>query len=101
MRGFCERQPDACVVGSQAATTIGYRLQAGAKMLYEFLNEQLGPNETATGTVAVDATHAPGRTPFATDADAGGSRNCLARPATPQRSTRAFRRTLSISDLWF
>ncbi len=63
MRGFCERQPDACVVGSQAATTIGYRVQAGAKMLYEFLNEQLGPNDTATGTVAVDATPLPAARP--------------------------------------
>ena len=39
MRQFCERQPEVCVVGSQAAVTIGQRAQAGAKMLYEFLNE--------------------------------------------------------------
>ena len=50
MRQFCERQPDVCVVGSQAAVTIGQRAQAGAKMLYEFLNEQLGPAETGTVT---------------------------------------------------
>jgi hypothetical protein len=49
VRHFCERQPDACAVGSQAAVAIGYRAQAGAKMLYEFLNEQLGP--AATGSV--------------------------------------------------
>jgi Family of unknown function (DUF5330) len=42
MRSFCERQPDACVVGSQAAVALGHRAQAGAKMLYEYLNEQLG-----------------------------------------------------------
>ena len=48
MRGFCERQPDACTVGSQAIVTIGHRAQAGAKMLYEFLTEQLGPNETGS-----------------------------------------------------
>jgi Family of unknown function (DUF5330) len=46
MRQFCGRQPDACSVGSQAFVTIGQRAQAGAKMLYEFLTEQLGPNET-------------------------------------------------------
>jgi hypothetical protein len=50
MRRFCDRQPDTCVVGSQAATVIGQRAQVGAKMLYEFLNEQFGPQET--GTVA-------------------------------------------------
>jgi hypothetical protein len=42
---FCERQRDACAVGSQAAVAIGHRAQAGAKMLYEYLNEQLGSHD--------------------------------------------------------
>ena len=52
---FCERQADACNVGSQAAVAIGNRAQAGAKMLYEFLNEHLGSHdaETANGASAV------------------------------------------------
>jgi hypothetical protein len=50
MRQFCSRQPDACAVGSQAATTFGQKAQAGAKMLYEFLSDRSGPNET--GSVA-------------------------------------------------
>jgi hypothetical protein len=50
MRSFCERQPEACTVGSQTAVALGHRAQAGAKMLYEYLNEHLGPNDT--GTVA-------------------------------------------------
>jgi hypothetical protein len=49
---FCYRQPEACTVGSQAAVAIGHRAQAGARMLYEFLNDQLGPDETATGAVS-------------------------------------------------
>jgi uncharacterized protein DUF5330 len=48
MRQFCARQPDACEVGSQAATVFGQKAQAGAKMLYEFLNERAGPNETGS-----------------------------------------------------
>jgi hypothetical protein len=52
MSHFCERQPDACAVGSQAALTLGQRAQAGAKMLYEFLSEQLGPNETGSISAA-------------------------------------------------
>lgn len=48
VRQFCERQAEACVIGSQAATAIGQRAQAGAKMLYEFLNDQFGSNETVT-----------------------------------------------------
>ena len=39
---FCERQREACVVGSQASVTLGQRALAGAKMLYEFLNKQFG-----------------------------------------------------------
>src|SRR3974390_1054598 len=37
VRGFCSRQPDACSVGSQVAVALGYKAQAGAKMIYEFL----------------------------------------------------------------
>ena len=50
MRQFCARQPDACAVGSQAATVFGQKAQTGAKMLYEFLNERTGPNETGSVT---------------------------------------------------
>jgi len=48
LRGFCARQPDACTVGSHVATAIGYKAQAGAKMLYEFLTEALAPHDTAS-----------------------------------------------------
>ena len=48
MRTFCDRQAQACTVGSQAAVAIGHRAQAGAKMLYDFLTEQLGPGETGS-----------------------------------------------------
>ena len=50
LRQFCTRQPDACTVGSHVATTLGYKAQAGAKVLYDFLTERLGPKET--GAVA-------------------------------------------------
>ena len=43
---FCERQQEACVVGSRTAVTLGQRAQAGAKMLYEFLSQHLGSNES-------------------------------------------------------
>src|SRR5215470_11833022 len=39
---FCERQQQACVVGSRTAVTLGQRAQAGSKMLYEFLSQRLG-----------------------------------------------------------
>lgn len=36
-RGFCERQPDACVVGGKVAVAIGHKAEAGARTLYEFI----------------------------------------------------------------
>ena len=45
LKGFCGREPSACTVGSQLATTIGYRAQAGAKMLYELLTEALASHD--------------------------------------------------------
>ena len=54
LRGFCGRQPDACSVGAQMATAIGYRAQAGAKMLYEALSEAMAPHDT--GSVASSAS---------------------------------------------
>jgi len=50
MRQFCARQPDACTIGSHALTQFGYKAQAGAKMLYEFLNEKLGAEQAVTGS---------------------------------------------------
>ena len=46
MGGFCDRQPEACVVGAQAAVAIGQRAQAGARMVYEFINERVAHGET-------------------------------------------------------
>jgi hypothetical protein len=61
MRQFCERQPDACFIGSQTAVALGHRAQAGAKILYEFLNEQLGPAQT--GTVDAGTSNGTGAAP--------------------------------------
>jgi Family of unknown function (DUF5330) len=50
LRGFCSRQPDACTVGSQVATALGHRAQAGAKMLYDTLTEALGGQTGSVGS---------------------------------------------------
>jgi Family of unknown function (DUF5330) len=55
MRGFCERQPEACVVGSQAATVIGQRAQAGARMLYDYFSHR----SAASGATVRSAPAAP------------------------------------------
>jgi len=40
MRGFCERQPEACVVGGKVAVAIGHKAEAGARTLYEIISTQ-------------------------------------------------------------
>lgn len=46
MSQFCDRQPEACVVGAQAAQAFGQRAQAGARMVLDFINEKM--NETGS-----------------------------------------------------
>jgi len=40
-RGFCDRQPDACVVGGKVAVAIGHKAEAGARTLFEFISSKL------------------------------------------------------------
>ena len=39
VRGFCERQPDACVTGGKVAVALGQKAEAGARTLYEFVSK--------------------------------------------------------------
>jgi hypothetical protein len=48
LKGFCAREPNACTVGSELATVLGHRAQAGANMLYGFLTEALAGNSGKT-----------------------------------------------------
>lgn len=53
MRGFCQRQPEACEVGSNALTAFGYKAQASAKWVYDFLTEKMSNDRTASGPAPV------------------------------------------------
>ena len=46
--GFCDRQPDACVVGSQAFQSFGEKAQHGAKLLYEFLSARFAAKQDSS-----------------------------------------------------
>lgn len=46
--GFCDRQPEACKVGAQAAVVIGQRAQAGASMVYDFIHDRMMRGETGS-----------------------------------------------------
>jgi len=37
MRGFCDRQPDACKAGSNVVVAIGHKAEAGARTLYQLV----------------------------------------------------------------
>jgi hypothetical protein len=63
LKGFCGREPNACAVGSQLVTTIGYRAQAGAKMLYELLTEAIESRDSAS-PAASDAKPEPAAAPL-------------------------------------
>jgi hypothetical protein len=62
-RGFCARQPDACVVGGKVATAIGHKAEDGARTIYGFimakLAEKSAPAENSvasTGQIAGKGT---------------------------------------------
>jgi hypothetical protein len=88
VRGFCDRQPDACVVGGKVAIAIGHKAEAGARTIYEFINSKLAeksapaaaaklvPASTASkGTLSANdmapAWHAPVPLPPRREARAG------------------------------
>jgi hypothetical protein len=60
---ICERQREACAVGSETTVTLGQRAQVGAQILYEFLNEQFGSPGRRPGQITASVPTSP-RTPL-------------------------------------
>jgi hypothetical protein len=90
-RGFCDRQPDACVAGGKVAVAIGHKAEAGARTLFEFistkLSEKPAPADKATArmvspTVPVSGTLTQGDMAPAWQAPV---------PLPPRREARASR----------
>jgi hypothetical protein len=57
-RGFCERQPQACVAGGQVATAIGHKAEAGARTLFQLISTKLtekSDDAPAAKTIPVSA----------------------------------------------
>jgi len=61
LRQFCARQPDACTVGSHVASQLGSRAQAGARMLYQFVTENMKRKEGAGDNIGRDGKPAADR----------------------------------------
>ena len=91
VRGFCDRQPDACVVGGKVAVAIGHKAEAGARTIYDFITTKLNENtgsvdKPAAKTVPVSA---PGQgTLTATDLQPAWHAPV---PLPPRREARAAR----------
>jgi hypothetical protein len=61
-RGFCDRQPDACVVGGKVAVALGHKAEAGARTIYDFITTKLAEKSAPEKTAAkVDTVSAPGQ----------------------------------------
>jgi hypothetical protein len=52
MGGFCERQPDACAVGSQALRLVGERARNGAALIQDYLGGEAAAPAHAAGPAA-------------------------------------------------
>ncbi len=95
MRGFCDRQRDACEVGGKVAVALGHKAEAGARTLYEFisarLNEKSTPAEKATAKlVPASMTSQPALTGTLTQGDMAPAWHAPV-PLPPRREARATR----------
>ena len=62
MSQFCVRQPAACEIGSQAATVIGHRAQAGARKVYQMITDKKPDHTGSIGRADERANGAPADT---------------------------------------
>lgn len=84
MASFCNRQPDACVVGGKVAVAIGQKAEAGARTIYEMISAKVAEKRKTT----TDTTGSARGT--LNDADLGPSWHAPV-PLPPRREARAGR----------
>jgi hypothetical protein len=89
MRGFCDRQPGACVVGGKVAVAIGHKAEAGARTIFEMVSAQLKdpPSDKPAGDARAVPASASG-TLTAADLAPGWHAPV---PLPPRREARATR----------
>ena len=61
MRGFCDRQPEACATGGKVAVAIGHKAEAGARTLFEFISGKLSQMSASSDKPAAKPASAPGQ----------------------------------------
>jgi hypothetical protein len=90
-RGFCNRQPDACVAGGKVAVALGHKAEAGARTIYEFITTKLSKNSTPGDQTAakIISVTAPGQGTL-TDSDVQPAWHAPV-PLPPRREARTGR----------
>ncbi|QFT31575.1 hypothetical protein FIV00_13855 [Labrenzia sp. THAF82] len=58
---FCSRNPDACETGGDALSAIGSRARDGARIVYQFLDQQVA-NDSGRETIVTGSTATPNST---------------------------------------
>jgi hypothetical protein len=88
MRGFCDRQPQACVVGGKVAVALGQKAEAGARTLFEMVSSQMkdGADKPASDAKLIPAS----TTGTLTQADMAPNWHAPV-PLPPRREARATR----------
>ncbi len=86
--GFCDRQPEACVVGGKVAAAIGQKAEAGARTLYEMISAKLAEKSHDSKASDVPASAAMRGTLTPTDLTPGWHAPV---PLPPRREARAGR----------
>lgn len=91
VRGFCERQPDACVTGGKVAVALGHKAEAGARTLYEFiakLREKSAASDKTERSVMATGAQATGAQGTLTPTDLAPAFHAPV-PLPPRRDPRA------------
>jgi hypothetical protein len=87
MRGFCDRQPQACVVGGKVAVALGQKAEAGARTLFEMVSAQIADKPDTKSDAKLIPTSASGTL---TAADTAPNWHSPV-PLPPRREARATR----------
>jgi hypothetical protein len=91
MRGFCDRQPQACVVGGKVAVALGQKAEAGARTLFEMVSSQIADKADSKSEAKPDARLIPASTSGTlTPADIAPNWHSPV-PLPPRREARATR----------
>lgn len=56
MRGFCDRQPEACVAGGKIAVALGHKAEAGARTIIEFVSNRMSDSAETPSVPGAPAT---------------------------------------------